>query len=388
MAVAESAIKRRERLFASVILLSLVGAWVTGLLRRGSDIAGFLKEALPGATRFDSNPDNIYAGLIQAQGESEKAGFVAIRSAQGYAGPVTVAVGLDTNAEIVGAVIVRQTEAPAFFRKIIDKGFPEKFAGKRYSDRFEIGGDIDSVTGATVSLTALAEAVHLACSDIAVSRLGLSPVVENKPVIQFGLPEIALILLVVIGFAAYGKKLPANTYIKWIVLVASLVLIGFVLKKPISLININSLLVGYWPKWRNNIYWYLLLTAVLLPVILRGKTPYCSNICPFGAAQQILIGLGGSKRELPRKYSYCFKIVQWSIAWIAVISALVFRNPAIITYEVSATFFTVIGQNWQFILLAFVLILSLFITRPWCNYLCPVRAVSDYIRLLRRSFRR
>jgi uncharacterized protein with FMN-binding domain len=369
-----------------MILVSLICGWVVGLFRHHSDIAGFLKQALPGAVRFDSSEENIYTGLTQAQGKSKKAGFVAIRSAHGYAGPVTIAVGLDTNGKIANAVIVRHTESPAFFRRVTDNGFPGRFKGKDCLDQFEIGGDVDSVTGATVSLAALAEAVRVACSDIAIERLGLLPTVKNEPAIQFGLPEILLILLIVTGFAAYGKKLPANTYMKWVVLAASLVFIGFVLKRPISLININSLLIGYWPRWQDNVYWYLLLAAVLLPVILRGKTPYCSNICPFGATQEILIELGGARRQLPEKYSQFFKVLQRSLAWIAVMCALVFRNPAIITYEVSATFFTIIGQNWQFVLLTLVLILSLFITRPWCNCLCPVRAVSDYIRLLRRAF--
>ena len=388
MAVAKDAIRKRERLLASVILVSLICGWVVGLFRHQSDIAGFLSQALPGAVRFDSSEDNIYTGLTHAQTESKKAGFAAIRSAHGYAGPVTIAVGLGTNGKITNAVIVRHTESPAFFRRVTDNGFPSRFKGKDCSDQFEIGGDVDSVTGATVSLAALAEAVRVACSDIAIDRLGLLLTVKNKPAIQFGLPEILLIVLIVTGFAAYGKKLPANTYMKWVVLAASLVFIGFVLKKPISLININSLLIGYWPRWQDNVYWYLLLTAILLPVILRGKTPYCSNICPFGATQEILIKLGGSRRQLPDKYSQYFKILQRSLAWITVMCALVFRNPAIITYEVSATFFTIIGQNWQFVLLALVLILSLFIARPWCNCLCPVRAVSDYVRLLRRSFTR
>ncbi len=386
MAAAKDVIKNRERLLASVILATLICGWVAGLFKHHSDITGFLKQALPGAVHFDSSEDNIYTGLTHTQSESKKAGFVAMRSAYGYAGPVTVAVGLDANGKIVNAVIVRHTESPAFFKRVTDKGFPGRFKGKDCSDQFEIGGDVDSITGATVSLAAFVEAVRLACSDIATGRLGLPPIVRDKPAIQFGLPEILLILLIVTGFAAYGKKLPANTYMKWIVLVASLVFIGFVLKRPISLININSLLVGYWPRWQNNVYWYLLLAAVLLPVILRSKTPYCSNICPFGATQEILIKLGGSRRQLPEKCSQFFKILQRSLAWIAVMCALVFRNPAIITYEVSATFFTIIGQNWQFVLLALVLILSLFITRPWCNCLCPVRAVSDYIRLLRRAF--
>ncbi len=371
-----------------MILVSLIGGWVAGSFKRHSNIAAFLRQALPGAVRFESGDDNIYTGLAHAESETRKTGFVAIRSARGYAGPVTVAVGLDTGGKIVNAVIVRHTESPAFFRRITEKGLPGRFKGKTCSDQFEIASDIDSITGATVSLAAVAEATHLACSDMATARLGLLPATRQKPAIQFGLPEILLILLIVTGFAAYGRKLPANTYVKWIVLAGSLIFIGFVLKRPISLININSLLVGYWPGWQNNVYWYLLLAAVLLPVMLKGKTPYCSNVCPFGAAQEILVSIGGSRKRLPVKWSQFLKILQRSLAWTAVMCALVFRNPAIVTYEVSATFFTVIGRNWQFILLALILILSLFIARPWCNYLCPVRAVCDYIRLLRRSLAR
>jgi len=388
VAIIDSTLKNKERSIASVILLSLILAWIAGIFRHRSDITVFLKHALPSATQFDSISDKMYVGLTSAELQNRKVGFVAIRSAQGYAGPVTIAVGLDTNGQIVGTAIVKETESSAFFRKVIDKGYPQKFVGKSCADQFEIGSDIDAVTGATVSLAALTKAVYLACSDIAGNQLGLPFVAKDSPAIRFGLPESVLILLFIVGFLAYSKKLSMTRYLKWFALIASLILIGFVLKRPVSLINVNSLLIGYWPRWQNDIYWYLLLAGVLIPVILKGESPYCNNICPFGATQQILVTLGGSKMEIPPEYSRFLKLFQWTLAWLAVMCALLFRNPSIMTYEVSATFFTVIGQNWQFILLGLILILSLFVARPWCNYICPVRAVTDYIRLLRRCFKR
>ena len=387
MAIVNGTVKNKERWIASAIFLSLVLAWIVGIFRQHSDTVVFLKQALPSAAQFDSASDSTYVGFIPGESQDKTVGFVAIRSVYGYAGPITVAAGLDTNGQIVGAIIVKQTESPAFFRKVVAKGYPQSFIGKSCADSFEIGSDIDSVTGATVSLTALAKAVHLACIDIAGSQLGLPYVASDRPAIKFGLPEIVLILLYAIGLMAYGKEGPMIRCLKWSVLIASLVLIGFVLKRPISLIDINSLLVGYWPTWQDNLYWYLLLAGVLIPVILKGKSPYCSNVCPFGAAQQILVTLGGSKVKVPRKYSDFLKFFQWTLAWIAVVCALVLRNPPIVSYEVSATFFTIIGQNWQFIVLGVILILSLFMTRPWCNYLCPIRAVTDYIRLLRQCFK-
>ena len=40
------------------------------------------------------------------------------------------------------------------------------------------------------------------------------------------------------------------------------------------------------------------------------------------------------------------------------------------------------------ILLALVLIASLVVTRPWCNYLCPIGAVTDFLRFSHWQVRR
>lgn len=387
MAAAKDMIKKTQRLFSFVILASLVIGWAAGMFMHHISVADVLKKTLPGALRFDPGRDEIYTGFNDVQGGSNEVGLVAIRSAHGYAGPVTVAVGSDTNGTILNTVIVRQTESAPFFRLVTDNGYPAKFKGKECTDQFAIGEDVDAVTGATVSLEAVSKAVRKACTDIAVQRLGLEPVAREKPVIQFGPPEIVLILLIVAGFWASGGKLAAKKYIKWGVLAGSIVFIGFVYKSPASLININCLLIGYWPGWQNHIYWYLLTAAILLPVILNGKTLYCSSICPFGATQEIFVNIGGRRRQIPGKWLRILKILQYTLAWIAVMCALVFRNPALVSYDVSAAFFTLIGQNWQFVLLALVLILSLFIVRPWCNCLCPLRAVFDFFRLLRGSLK-
>ena len=385
MAPAKDSVKRSERLLTFVILCSLVLGWVAGLFRHHSSIGDILIKSLPEAVRFDSGQDDIFSGYSDAEPESDLVGYTAIRSAHGYAGPVKVAVGLDKNGTIANAVIVRQTESAAFFSLVTDNGYPSRFKGKNYSDQFEVGNDVDSVTGATVSLKAVSNAVQQACSDVAVERLSLPAVSKDKTSIQFGISEVILTALIITGLWASGNNLPAKKYIKWGVMVGSIIFIGFVFKKPASLIHLNSLLVGYLPGWQNHIYWYLLVAVILLPVIINGKTPYCSSICPFGATQEILVSIGGTRRQMPGKWLRLFKILQRSLAWIAVMCAIIFRNPAIVTYDVSATFFTVIGQNWKFVLLALVLIMSLFVVRPWCNCLCPLRAVFDFIRLLRRA---
>jgi polyferredoxin len=153
---------------------------------------------------------------------------------------------------------------------------------------------------------------------------------------------------------------------------------------PLSIININSLLLGYWPNWHTHLYWYLLVMGILLPLVLVGESPYCDSFCPFGAAQEGLKVIGGARQRIPSKYHSYMRWIQRMLAWAAIVLALSFRNPARFNYEVFGTFFNLTGTYFQFALLAVVLVASLFIIRPWCNYLCPLRAVADYIRMMRQ----
>jgi hypothetical protein len=71
------------------------------------------------------------------------------------------------------------------------------------------------------------------------------------------------------------------------------------------------------------------------------------------------------------------------LGYAAIVLALIFRNPARFNYEVFGTFFNLAGTYFQYALLAVVLVTSLFIIRSWCNYICPLRAVADYVRMMR-----
>jgi NosR/NirI family nitrous oxide reductase transcriptional regulator len=68
---------------------------------------------------------------------------------------------------------------------------------------------------------------------------------------------------------------------------------------------------------------------------------------------------------------------------LAILLALFYRNPGLSSYEIFGTLFDFIGSTWQFALLGIILVASLFIRRPWCNYLCPIRPVMNLYRTFR-----
>jgi len=76
--------------------------------------------------------------------------------------------------------------------------------------------------------------------------------------------------------------------------------------------------------------------------------------------------------------------VQRGLAWLAIVLALVLRNPGLTSYEIFGTLFDLTGSMWQFAILGIILIASLFIRRPWCNYLCPLRPVVNLYRTFRK----
>jgi NosR/NirI family nitrous oxide reductase transcriptional regulator len=110
---------------------------------------------------------------------------------------------------------------------------------------------------------------------------------------------------------------------------------------------------------------------------------YCECLCPFGAAQDVLKIAGGAKYTPKKRLLIALRWMQRLLALAGILAGLLFRNPAHLNYEVFGTFFTLTGTVFQFALLGVVLIASLFLLRPWCNFLCPIRAVSDYLRMWR-----
>jgi polyferredoxin len=204
-------------------------------------------------------------------------------------------------------------------------------------------------------------------------------------VIRFGWPEAVLIGLFVFGL--FRKRIGSKwkKALRWVSLGTGLVLLGFVLNRPLNLVFINKILVGDWPAWQLNIYWYILFGGVVLFVLLGKPSPYCEGFCPFGAAQECLGAIGGG-RPPGRKLNRILKWIQRGLAAGLVLAALIFRNPSLLNFEVSGTLFHLIGSTFQFGLLAAVLIASLFIARPWCRGLCPVRPVTDFLRWMRDGF--
>jgi NosR/NirI family nitrous oxide reductase transcriptional regulator len=374
-----------QKIFSLVVILSLLAAWIMGKSRQNSDLYPYLQQALPGAEKFEIYSKDIFTGIVSVDSAGEIVGYVAVGEARGYGGPLQTATGLDSTGIVLGIAVVDHKETPAFFQKILRKQLPSALIGKKYSDPFQIGEDVDGVTGATRTAKALTLSVARAGRSIAKYVLGVQVEAEPENPILFGLREMLLILLFATGFLSYGKNRKYKKSVRWLVMGISLPVLGFVYSIPVTLANINSFLMGFWPDWHTHLYWFLLLSGVFLPMVFLGKSPYCSHICPFGAAQECLGAIGGTKIRLKSSLHNGMRWLQRLLAWLVILLALFYRNPSYAGYEVFGPLFNLTGSSIQFGLLGVVLIASLFLKRPWCLYLCPVRAVTDFVKMIRNG---
>jgi len=376
-----------DRGLGVIALVSVAVAWIVGWSESEQDLVPFLSRAIPEATRFEVAHTGVYAAWKKVGGREQAIGYAAIGQATGYGGPLQLVVGIDRTGRTCGLVVVEHRESAAYFQRVMQSGFSDQLLGKPFDDPFRIGQDLDGVTGATRTAAAMAESARSAALHVARTELNLPIPPEASEKIEFGFPELVLLCLFGVALFNQTRQTKRKRLIRWVCLVSGLILVGWILNAQLTLTNINSFLLGYWPRWQTHFYWYLLITGVLIIPLATGKNPYCRSICPFGATQECLAVVGGAKQRVALRWRRVLRWLPRLLAWTGIVLALIYRNPALGNYEVYGTFFDLVGSHLQFGLLAVVLVASLFVKRPWCNYLCPVRAVIDFINLMRNMFK-
>lgn len=123
-----------------------------------------------------------------------------------------------------------------------------------------------------------------------------------------------------------------------------------------------------------------IISAVLFGPII------CGFICPFGAIQDLLSRVG--KKIFKRKYNtFVSKKIDDKLKYlryiVLVLTLILTATSSIILLEALNpyhAFLSIFNRKFSalgfigFLILAIVIITSLFIQRPWCKYLCPYGA--------------
>ncbi len=361
-------------------LLTIVAAWWGGKQRRQ------IHQNRHIATRY---PDSLYRlashgkGLWKVFPKGKKEAFyLATGKAQGYAGGLKVAVELAPEGRIQKIQVLSASETPSYLSKIYQSDYLEAFRGKACERNISRLAQTDGVTGATQTSRAIARAGEQAARRITSEFFPDKTAPSPTSRVKFGIQESILLLLFALTLLSWLPRLAHKKKLHRICLYGGLIFLGFVYNRPLTLTQINGMLAGHWPQWQHELFTYILIFATLIILLITGRNPYCSSICPFKGFQDALGNLGRAKTA-PLYNRRLWTWIQRSLAWGAVLIALWTRNPGISDYEVFGAAFHLTGSRIMFLLLGIITIVSLFIRKPWCNFLCPIKPVASFIKLFR-----
>ncbi len=85
---------------------------------------------------------------------------------RGYNGRIKILVGMDTSGVLTSIIVVQHREPYGYF-SIKPPAFAAQFKGKSVRDPFRVGGDIDAVSGATITVTSASRTVRNSARQVA-----------------------------------------------------------------------------------------------------------------------------------------------------------------------------------------------------------------------------
>lgn len=145
---------------ALVLLGSGMGLSKIAAVNSEKELNEMLATVLPGNTSFEWEEYDGEDEAIQAVYKGET-GVVIQTVAYGYAGNITLLVGVSNEGTVTGLVVRDLSETPGLgANALTDTEFLSQFLGT--SGEAQVGENIDAITGATVSSKAVTKAVNAA----------------------------------------------------------------------------------------------------------------------------------------------------------------------------------------------------------------------------------
>ena len=165
-----------NRIFKPIVVLGVICVVVTGALAATNSVTGPIitaaieaaetaarTELLPEADSFTEVKDIAVENVSGIYTADNGAGAVITASGKGYGGDVVVMVAFGPDDAIKQIKVTEQAETKGIGSKVVDTpSYWENYQGLDASQSLVLNEDVDAVTSATISSTALINAVNSA----------------------------------------------------------------------------------------------------------------------------------------------------------------------------------------------------------------------------------
>jgi Na+-translocating ferredoxin:NAD+ oxidoreductase RnfG subunit len=294
----------------------------------------------------------------------------------GYQGPVDSLLILETNGTLKAMAIRSSFEnQPYADYPNGDAYFASLFTGRpipQLADMNLTEEEVEGVSGATMTSMAMAEGIVKTASSWEQERL--QSLEAKKPLLTWKARDYgSLAVILLAGFVAFTKR--GKT--KFFRISLQVLLVCY-----LGLVNGDILSQALFAGWaQSGVPWErapilaLLSLAALLVPMATGKSFYCHQLCPHGAAQQWMRKLKKKPLRLPKKLDNVLQFLPAGLLALVVFLAFTGSAHTVAILEPFDAYVWEVAGGITIAIALISLVASAFVPMAYCRYGCPTGSV-------------
>jgi len=373
---------KRQRKGVMVRLLSLVVVMLVlsaaAILRDGRIFGHDLRQTHAAVVSVAQGSDTL---SVQPDGTFVVNTRMLAKDVQGYGGPVPLKIHIDKDGRLTAIEAEPNAESPSFFDRA--KELFSRWQGKTIDEA--MAEDVDAVSGATFSSKAIIRNVQRGLAyakqhGLADGGKGAQEESAERTVATgWTLGSIVALIAVLLG--AVVPLFTNNRRLHLVQLVVNVVVLGLWTGTFVSYTLFLRLFAGGVSLSAiGTLAAPLLMLIVALLYPLAGRSGhYCAHVCPFGSAQELAGKLSRRKLRITPRVLRVLTALR-NLLW-GVLMALLLTGTctAWIDYELFTAFIYSSASVWVIVLAMLFLVLSVWVPRPYCRFVCPTGALMKSV---------
>lgn len=373
---------KRQRKGIMIRLLSLVVVMLVlsaaAILRDGRIFGHDLRQTHAAVASVAQGSDTLE---VQPDGTFVVNTRVLAKDVQGYGGPVPLKIHIDKDGRLTAIEAEPNAESPSFFDRA--KELFSRWQGKTIDEA--MAEDVDAVSGATFVSKAIIRNVQRGLAyakqhGLADGGKGAQEESAERTVATgWTLGSIVALIAVLLG--AVVPLFTNNRRLHLVQLVVNVVVLGLWTGTFVSYTLFLRLFAGGVSLSAiGTLAAPLLMLIVALLYPLAGRSGhYCAHVCPFGSAQELAGKLSRRKLRITPHVLRVLTALR-NLLW-GVLMALLLTGTctAWIDYELFTAFIYSSASVWVIVLAMLFLVLSVWVPRPYCRFVCPTGALMKSV---------
>lgn len=373
---------KRQRKGIMIHLLSLVVVMLVlsaaAILRDGRIFGHDLRQTHAAVASVAQGSDTL---SVQPDGTFVVNTRVLAKDVQGYGGPVPLKIHIDKDGRLTAIEAEPNAESPSFFDRA--KELFSRWQGKTIDEA--MAEDVDAVSGATFSSKAIIRNVQRGLAyakqhGLADGGKGAQEESAERTVATgWTLGSIVALIAVLLG--AVVPLFTNNRRLHLVQLVVNVVVLGLWTGTFVSYTLFLRLFAGGVSLSAiGTLAAPLLMLIVALLYPLAGRSGhYCAHVCPFGSAQELAGKLSRRKLRITPRVLRVLTALR-NLLW-GVLMALLLTGTctAWVDYELFTVFIYSSASVWVILLAGLFLVLSVWVPRPYCRFVCPTGALMKSV---------